>query len=750
MNALPQFLAQIGPTLVLGATALLSVGAAAIALTESPLHRQRTGELTMLTLLSWLVLACVPLPRLDTAAILRRVGSAHHWISDGWHGRLARVRPANPELARTSRKPYPETQAPTPTSWLNRRENLGKASVAASSDTEILPAPFSSVMSTGETPVPPGVGETNTTESGGAGILPVPSGSKIAIRTLQALTGRSTGDTPVLPVQPSARLASLVAFAFIIGAAGCVVWLTIGRLLLAFLTWTSTPPEPWMAGEFESLRSAIKAGRVRLRVSRRCRRAVSFGVLRPTIVLPARIARPEHREQLRHVLLHELAHVRQRDAVSLALFNLAMPLVYWNPVYWWIRSRTGLASELIADDWAAAQSDKQEYVRELIELIKATKGARFPRLAGVGMFQSPTPFYRRMKMLIERDKPLAQQCTRTARVAFAATFVLGLAIFTGLAGVQSARAQAPAEEPEASFSSDEATDKPDDPASSDELTEKPAAGEAPEERTDHPVARLQKALLNAQVTITLLEKQRDALRQELEELQKSVARLRTESKAKEQLQRLNATVAEQVRAKREHVRSEAAKQQAQLEQQLRQREADAFAKQMARKGFAENDAVEVPGSATPKAHAGLFDSAHAELDVVHLAIAYADAVEARALAERKLQGLKSLFENHAVPEENYRAEVIRYESSERKVGMLRSIAKVARDAAVQEMELLGQMLNAAKSDYQAGKVGHTDLMSLTIRQAQARQRVEILITILEGSDATTQADGSKPTDKSAE
>ena len=59
-----------------------------------------------------------------------------------------------------------------------------------------------------------------------------------------------------------------------------------------------------------------------------------WGIVRPTIILPRGIASSLTAEQLRWVLLHELAHVRRRDLMVLVLQRFAAILHFFNPAIW--------------------------------------------------------------------------------------------------------------------------------------------------------------------------------------------------------------------------------------------------------------------------------------------------------------------------------------------------------------------------------------------------------------------------------
>src|SRR6185295_4096721 len=101
-----------------------------------------------------------------------------------------------------------------------------------------------------------------------------------------------------------------------------------------------------------------------------------------------RICRRDNQPQVRAVLLHEAAHVLHRDGWSNWLMTCALPLLYWNPLYWKLRGELALALELRADDWAAQRAGPASYARELTALAKSTGSRRVPLLATNGVFST--------------------------------------------------------------------------------------------------------------------------------------------------------------------------------------------------------------------------------------------------------------------------------------------------------------------------------------------------------------------------
>ena len=161
-------------------------------------------------------------------------------------------------------------------------------------------------------------------------------------------------------------------------------------------------------------------------------------------MLPAALCEPEQQAALRHVLHHELAHLAQRDARGRARFALALPLFYFHPLYWWLRGRAELAAELVADDLAARRSDRRAYARALIG-VSERGGSEWPAPFGAAsMLRSQSEFYRRMKMLLQRDSRLSTRRSRVSRAVQRVAAVALVGVSAAAIGVPQLPAQDPA------------------------------------------------------------------------------------------------------------------------------------------------------------------------------------------------------------------------------------------------------------------------------------------------------------------
>lgn len=122
-----------------------------------------------------------------------------------------------------------------------------------------------------------------------------------------------------------------------------------------------------------------------------------FGALRPVIVLPDVLLKCMSAEELDHVLLHELSHVKRRDGLVELICTL-LAVVYWfHPGVWIARRRLATVRELCCDDSVArCLSERADgYRRTLLALSQ-------PLWAAAGI-----PFLRRSQ-LVERLEHLGR------------------------------------------------------------------------------------------------------------------------------------------------------------------------------------------------------------------------------------------------------------------------------------------------------------------------------------------------------
>ncbi len=430
---LTDFAAGLTPHLPLAlavVSLLLAIGGVALVFVRSPAHRQRVGELTLAAALGWLVLAAIPLPRWLPVA-----GDANHSDVIAHEDKGA--------LAHAIRHNVDES---APQFIRHGSVTLDPATEPGSSAPEVSPIDVSAA-------------ELNSDTSSSVAAAPhVVELTAVDSKAYDSNSAAARGAPSSISSAPKAnesehggtnRWVRAVSFAYLMGVALAGFWLLLGHALLLRERFTAAAPPAWLYRLLHNSVSRWEGRLPRLIVSRRSSRPLSWGVWQPIICLPERICHTANRDQLRTILLHELGHIHRCDARGNLLFELAFPLLFFHPLYWWLRSQVRMAAELVADDWAAGQTGKETYVAQLVALARGS-GRRRLLMAGTGLFSSPSQFYRRMQMLLARENPLVTRPSKLWRITSATGLVIAIAITAALAGNRPAAGQQtdqPAKEP---------------------------------------------------------------------------------------------------------------------------------------------------------------------------------------------------------------------------------------------------------------------------------------------------------------
>ncbi len=76
----------------------------------------------------------------------------------------------------------------------------------------------------------------------------------------------------------------------------------------------------------------------------------AIGLFRPAVVLPEWVIREMSRDELRHVIIHELSHLRRWDDWTNLLQQVVKALFFFHPAVWWMEGRLSLEREMACDD----------------------------------------------------------------------------------------------------------------------------------------------------------------------------------------------------------------------------------------------------------------------------------------------------------------------------------------------------------------------------------------------------------------
>src|SRR3984893_13744517 len=132
--------------------------------------------------------------------------------------------------------------------------------------------------------------------------------------------------------------------------------------------------DPAIAG---ILRDCGSRRRVKVCVSSDVAVPAAIGFFRPAIVFPAWLLPQLSPEDVKVILLHELAHVQRWDDWTNLAQKIVKAVFFFHPAVWWIESRLMLEREMACDDIVLAQTaSPRAYASSLISFAKKWQNAR--------------------------------------------------------------------------------------------------------------------------------------------------------------------------------------------------------------------------------------------------------------------------------------------------------------------------------------------------------------------------------------
>ncbi|HUV67595.1 MAG TPA: M56 family metallopeptidase, partial [Sedimentisphaerales bacterium] len=131
-----------------------------------------------------------------------------------------------------------------------------------------------------------------------------------------------------------------------------------------------------------------------------------FGFVRPRLLLPHGMIETLSRQELRYVLLHELAHLKRHDIYAGWLMSLLQILHWFNPLVWLAFYRMRSDRELACDALVLARTQSEEpksYGRIIVNLVERfSRPQRLPGMAGI--LETKAQLKRRVTMIAKFKK----------------------------------------------------------------------------------------------------------------------------------------------------------------------------------------------------------------------------------------------------------------------------------------------------------------------------------------------------------
>lgn len=129
-----------------------------------------------------------------------------------------------------------------------------------------------------------------------------------------------------------------------------------------------------------------------------------MGVLRPRILIPPYLLTALSRDQLRHVLMHELAHLKRHDIAVNWLLIVLTALHWFNPLIWFAFHRLRSDREPLRDAMVLRRTDtdaNRDYGRTIIRVLEELTRPRLGNPALAGITESRRQMRRRIRLIAD-------------------------------------------------------------------------------------------------------------------------------------------------------------------------------------------------------------------------------------------------------------------------------------------------------------------------------------------------------------
>ena len=135
-------------------------------------------------------------------------------------------------------------------------------------------------------------------------------------------------------------------------------------------------------------------------LSKQVRGPVTFGFLRPMVLLPNGFSALPH-EQQRAILQHEFLHVERGDWLFTLLEELCRAMFWFHPAVWWLVARIRLVREQVVDQATIDLTrDRVSYVEALLAIARTPQQGAF---AGAPLFLSTRHLHARVARIAKED-----------------------------------------------------------------------------------------------------------------------------------------------------------------------------------------------------------------------------------------------------------------------------------------------------------------------------------------------------------
>jgi TonB family protein len=280
--------------------------------------------------------------------------------------------------------------------------------------------------------------------SGSAGLAfetpaPTPPGLEALMHSMWQLmpTAQSEGQSLV------GMLVSVLAAIWLAGAAVGIARLLLATVRLGRLQRVAIEPTAAQRHRLHKLMREITAADScpAIKFSDTWRSPVLVGFVEPMIILPVSALRHCNDEQLKAVLLHELAHWQRRDNLANLLQQLIVALLWIHPCVHWLSRIASRSREEICDNHVLAQQDALHYSETLLWFGASANNSqasdRYP--TAVAMFDRSWRLEERIQQLLNKNRETSMTLSSASIKGLGSALLIAVLFGTSITLVPASR-----------------------------------------------------------------------------------------------------------------------------------------------------------------------------------------------------------------------------------------------------------------------------------------------------------------------
>jgi bla regulator protein blaR1 len=155
----------------------------------------------------------------------------------------------------------------------------------------------------------------------------------------------------------------------------------------------------------------------------------AVGFVNPAVIFPAWMLEESASDELKHVVLHELAHLRRRDDWTNLVQKVVGAVLFFHPAVWWMQRELSAHREMACDDAVLAETGSPLAYAECLARVAEKSFLRRQVALAQAAVSRMRQLTRRVSRILDPNRRVATQVWKPAIPA-----VVTLALLSGVSG----------------------------------------------------------------------------------------------------------------------------------------------------------------------------------------------------------------------------------------------------------------------------------------------------------------------------